>query len=95
MKTLTRLYSKAAMGAAVLFFPVLVGCSAFGGSGSLSNSPAVAAQQQEIEMLQREVDEAERYRKEAEQREKAAKNRLKAAEHELKALESQAKARGY
>lgn len=94
MKRFTHLYTRAAAGVAVLFFPVMVGCSAFGG-GSLSNDPAIAAQQMEIESLERDVKEAKRYTQEAEEREKAAKDRLKAAKHELKALEARAKRRGY
>ena len=94
MKTSTYIYTKARAGVAVLFFPLMMGCSVFGGN-SLSDDPAVRAQQMEIESLERDLKEAERYSEEAEQREKAAKNRLKAAEHELKALEEQAKRRGY
>jgi len=78
----------------VLLFPVITSCSVFSGN-DLSDSPAVAAQQQRVEALKAELKEAERYSEEAEQQEKAAKDRLKAAEHELKAAEAQAKRRGY
>ena len=94
MKTLTYIYSKATLGAAIVCLPLMMGCSVLGGGG-YSDDPAVAAQQREIEALERDVQEAERYSDEAEQREKAAKDRLKAAKHELKALETQAKRRGY
>ncbi|MER2999362.1 hypothetical protein [Pontibacter populi] len=77
----------------MLLFPLLVSCSVISGSGRMSDDPAVAAQQREVEQLEREVQEAERLTEEASQREKAAKNRLKAAEHELKALQERAKRR--
>ena len=67
-------------------------CSAITGN-SVSDDPAVAAQQMQVERLEAELREAERLAEEAKQREKAAKDRLKAAEHELKALEEQAKRR--
>ncbi|MBF9253688.1 hypothetical protein I2I11_10325 [Pontibacter sp. 172403-2] len=94
MKTSTSTYSKIASAGFMLLFPIMSGCSVFSGN-DLSDSPAVAAQQQRIEALKADVKEAERYTEEAEQREKAAKSRLKAAEHELKAAEAQAKRRGY
>ncbi|MBC5992282.1 hypothetical protein [Pontibacter cellulosilyticus] len=77
----------------MLIFPLLMGCSTFGGSGSVSSDPAVAEQQREVDQLKKELREAERFAEEANQREKAAKDRLKAAEHELKALEERAKRR--
>lgn len=85
---------KVATGALVLIIPFMVSCSSLFGGG-VSNDPAVAAQQQQLEARKAELKEAERFAEEAEQREKAAKDRVKAAEHELKALESQAKRRGY
>ncbi|WP_299700088.1 hypothetical protein [uncultured Pontibacter sp.] len=77
----------------MLLLPLMLSCSALTGSGRMSDDPAVAAQQREVEQLEREVLEAQRLAEEAQQREKAAKNRLKAAEHELKALQEQAKRR--
>jgi len=92
MKTST--YNKIASAGLVLLFPIMTSCSVFSGN-NLSDSPAVAAQQQRVEALKAELKEAERYTDEAQEREKAAKDRLKAAEHELKAAEAQAKRRGY
>ncbi|MBD1395761.1 hypothetical protein H9Q13_01165 [Pontibacter sp. JH31] len=76
----------------ILLFPLLLGCSTFGGS-QVSDDPAIVTQQQEVDQLKKEVREAERLSEEARQREKAAKDRLNAAEHELKALEERAKRR--
>lgn len=86
--------TKLLSGLLLFIFPIMMSCSVLGGN-SYSDSPAVAAQQEQVESLKAEVREAERLAEEAEQREKAAKNRLKAAEHELKALKSQAKRNGY
>ncbi|MBW7468708.1 hypothetical protein ABID22_003127 [Pontibacter aydingkolensis] len=91
MKTFT--YKSILHFCAMLLFTLLVSCSTFSGNGRVSDDPAVAAQQREVEQLEREVKEAKRLSEEALQREKAAKNRLKAAEHELKALQERAKRR--
>ncbi|MEJ8803830.1 hypothetical protein [Pontibacter sp. H249] len=88
MKTYT--FRKVAASLAILFLPLLISCSSLTGGG-VSNDPAVAAQQQQVDYLKQELREAERLAEEARQQEKAAKNRLKAAEHELKAARERAR----